>query len=315
MIVTEAPAGAVVLDGPDGGAELPLVGRSGLRVRATALLELTKPGITRMVLVTAAASFYLASASVDLLAMLHTLIGIALAASGSGALNQLLERDADAAMERTANRPLPTGRVTATEATVFGASLAVAGISWLLVFVNPLSAVLVAISLISYLFLYTPLKRRTWLATLVGAVPGALPILAGWTGAGGALDAHAWTLFGILFLWQMPHFFALAWIYRDDYARGGFRMLTASDRTGARTAWHIVTYSVALLAASLLPAWLGLAGDIYLIGAAALGAAFLGLGLALVAERSERRAWRLFFGSVTYLPALLVLMVIDKAAI
>jgi protoheme IX farnesyltransferase len=312
LIVTEAPAGAVALGGPDGGAELTSGGRSRLRERAAAFFELTKPGITRLVLVTTAAGFYLASASVDLVVLLNALIGTALAASGSGALNQYLERDADARMQRTAKRPLPSGRLTSAEALIFSAMLSAAGVAWLFLFVNALAATLVAASLLSYLFVYTPLKRRTWLSTVIGAVPGALPILAGWSAAGAALDARAWALFGILFLWQMPHFFALAWIYRDDYVRGGFRMLTASDATGARTARHILAYTAALLVVSALPTALGLTGHVYLAGATLLGGAFLALGAALAMQRSDQRAWRLFFGSVAYLPALLVLMVVDK---
>ena len=315
MIVTEAPAGAAVLDGRSERAGLRR-SRVGARGRAAALFELTKPGITRLVLITAAAGFYLASAGrVDLLLLLHTLIGTALAASGSGALNQLLERDADARMRRTVKRPLPSGRVTPAQAALFASALGVAGVAWLLVFVNVVTATLVAASLVSYLFVYTPLKRRTWLATVVGAVPGALPIVAGWTAAGGPIDARASALFGILFLWQMPHFFALAWIYREDYLRGGFRMLTAYDPTGSRTARQILAYTGALLIVSLLPTALGLTGWIYLGGAAVLGTAFLLLGARLAARRSDQRAWRLFFGSVAYLPALLVLMVIDKAPV
>jgi protoheme IX farnesyltransferase len=289
--------------------------RTDWRARGSALVELTKPGITRLVLVTAAAGFFLASAGgVDLILLLHMLLGTALAASGSGALNQYAERDADRLMQRTAKRPLPSGRLRPVQALGFAAALSVAGVAYLFIFVSALAATLVAASVLSYLFVYTPLKRRTWLATVVGAVPGALPILAGWAAAGGPLDARAWTLFGILFLWQMPHFFALAWIYREDYIRGGFRMLTASDATGARTSRQILWYTAALLAVSVLPTALGLTGRLYLVGAALLGAAFLGLGVALAAKRSDQRAWRVFFGSVAYLPALLLLMVIDKVA-
>jgi protoheme IX farnesyltransferase len=315
VIVTEAPAaGAAVLDGRD-GAELLDGARVEWRARAGALFELTKPGITRLVLITAAAGFYLGSpAAIDLVLLVHALVGIALAASGSGALNQYFERDADARMRRTARRPLPSGRVSAAQALVFAGGLAAAGVAYLLVFVNLLTAVVVGASALSYIFVYTPLKRRTWLATVIGAVPGALPILAGWVAAGAVPDARAWTLFGILFLWQMPHFFALAWIYRDDYVRGGFRMLTAFDVNGRRTARQIVLYTTALLLVSVLPTTLGLTGGLYLAGATILGAAFLGLGAALALRRSEQRAWRLFFGSVAYLPALLVLMVIDKVA-
>ena len=208
--------------------------RPGLATRVRAFTELTKPGITRMVVLTAAAGFYLASAGpLDVALFLHTLVGTALVASAAGALNQWVERDADGRMRRTARRPLPSGRVSITEALIFAGAIASIGLAQLLSFVNATTALIVALSLVSYVFVYTPLKRRTWLATVVGAVPGALPILAGWAGAGTPLDARAWALFGILFLWQMPHFYALAWVYRDDYVRGGFRMLTAFDPSAA----------------------------------------------------------------------------------
>lgn len=316
-MLTEAPTGAVIVGTPPERTNaMAEPRRAGARTRVGTLIELTKPGITRMVVVTAAAGFYLASAGqIDVVLLLHTLLGTALAASGSSALNQYFERDADARMVRTMNRPLPSGRVTPRLALCLAVALAVIGVAWLLVFANVVAAVLVTASVLSYVFVYTPLKRRTWLATVIGAVPGALPILVGWTAASAPLDARAWALFGILFLWQMPHFFALAWIYRDDYVRGGFRMLTARDKTGTRTAAHIVAWAGVLIAVSLLPSLLGLTGATYLAGAAALGTAFLALGVALAAERSERRAWRLFFGSIAYLPALLVLMVVDKVPV
>jgi protoheme IX farnesyltransferase len=306
-------AGAAVLE-LSGDAAGP-VARTDLRSRLGALLELTKPGITRLVVITAAAGFYLASAGgVDVVLLLHTLFGTALAASGSGALNQYMERGPDARMRRTARRPLPTGRLTPAQALLFATGLAVAGVAYLYVFVGARATGLVAASLLSYLFVYTPLKQRTWLATPVGAVPGALPILAGWAAAGGPLDGRAWALFGILFFWQMPHFFALAWIYREDYVRGGFRMLTAEDATGSRTSRQIISHTALLLVVSLLPSLFGLTGRLYLAGATVLGGAFLALGMALALQRTDQRAWRLFFGSVAYLPALLLLMVFDKVA-
>ena len=298
-------------------AERDVRGRApaALLERARAYIELTKPGITRMVLLTTAVGFYLGSlGGLDLGLLLHTLFGTALVASGSGALNQWVERDVDARMRRTARRPLPSGRVQGGTALGFALGLAVVGTAHLLAFVNAMTAWIVALTLVSYIFVYTPLKRRTWLATVVGAVPGALPIVAGWTGAGAALDARALALFGVLFLWQMPHFYALAWIYREDYVRGGFRMLTASDPLGTRTVRQVVLYTLGLIAVSLLPYGLGMAGPAYFWGAALLGAGFLALGGALARERTERRAWKLFFGSILYLPALLVLLVLSKAA-
>jgi len=280
--------------------------------RARAFWELTKPGITRMVMLTAAAGFCLAARPIDWLLLLHTMIGVALAAGGTNALNQWVERSADAHMRRTAGRPLPSGRLGVNEALVFSAGIASVGIIYLLVLVNALTAVLVSLSLTSYVFVYTPLKRRTWLATLVGAVPGALPVLAGWTAAGGGIDRFGIVLFMILFLWQMPHFYALAWIYRDDYRRGGFQMLTVVDPSGRRAARQAVLYTVALLALSLLPGLLGLAGGVYLAGAIAFGLTLLAASLPLLRERSDRQAWRLFFGSVAYLPLLFILMVADR---
>jgi heme o synthase len=288
--------------------------RLGTRERFSAYLELTKPGITRLVLVTTAAGFYLASTGAfPWLALLHVLIGTALAASGTNALNQWAERDADARMRRTAARPLPSGRLGSGEALLFSAGIAVAGLVYLLLFVNVLTTVVVGLSLTSYVFVYTPLKRRTWTSTVIGAVPGALPILAGWTGAGAPIDLRALTLFLILFAWQMPHFFALAWIYREDYRRGGFQMLTVIDPTGRRAARQAVLYAAAVLAFSLLPTLLGLTSSIYLVGAATLGLGFLGLSIVQLQARNDRGAWRLFLGSVVYLPLLLACMVVDKA--
>ena len=281
--------------------------------RVQAYWELTKPGITRLVLVTAAAGFYLAATAMNWWLLLHMLVGTALAASGTNALNQWAERDADARMRRTARRPLPSGRLRSGEALLFSAGIALLGLAYLLLFVNLTTAALVALSLTSYVFVYTPLKRVTWTATLVGAVPGALPILAGWTATGRPIDAMAIVLFLIMFAWQMPHFYALAWIYREDYARGGFRMLTVVDPSGRRAARQAVGYTLALVALSLLPVLRDAASPLYLGGAVLLGSVFLGLSLVQLTSLSERGAWRLFFGSVVYLPLLLALMVVDKA--
>ncbi|MGH7466858.1 MAG: heme o synthase [Longimicrobiales bacterium] len=281
--------------------------------RSRAFWLLTKPGITRMVLVTTAAGFYLAATTVDWLLLLHALFGTALAAGGTNALNQWAERDADARMRRTALRPLPSGRLRSGEALLFSAGIAVAGLVYLLAFVNLTTVVVVAISLTSYVFVYTPLKRVTWTSTLIGAVPGALPILAGWTATGRPIDLTAIVLFLILFAWQMPHFFALAWMFREDYARAGFRMLTVVDPTGKRAAWQGVTYTLVLLALSLLLVPIQAASSFYLAGAALLGSLFLALGVMQLWTRSDQHARRLFLGSVFYLPMLLVLLVVDKA--
>jgi heme o synthase len=284
-----------------------------LSTRVGGYIELTKPGIVRMVLITAGAGFFLAAGTgLDFLLLLHTLFGMGLVASGSCGLNQYVEHAADALMNRTAGRPIPSGRITPRDALLFSGALSAFGLVHLVAFVNVITAALVALTLASYVFVYTPLKRFTWLATPVGAVPGALPILAGWTAAGGQLDAVGAALFGILFLWQMPHFYALAWIYRADYARGGFRLITAIDATGRRTGRQIVGFAAALLVVSILPAVLGLSGPVYLVSAAILGATFLGLGIAMAVRRDDRRAMRLFLGSVVYLPLLLLMMVIDR---
>lgn len=282
--------------------------------RSRAFYDLTKPGITRLVLVTTAAGFYLATkGAIDLGLLLHTLFGTALVSSGTNALNQWWERDADANMRRTAHRPLPSGRLTSSEAFYFAWGISIVGLIYLSIFVNIATAVVVALSLSSYVFVYTPLKRKTWVSTLIGAVPGALPILAGWTASGQPVGAAgAWALFAIMFAWQMPHFYALAWIYREDYGKAGFRMLTVVDGTGARAARHTTLFTAVLIPISVLPTLLGIAGRIYFVGAIALGLAFLLLTTGMLRKPNERVAWRIFTGSIVYLPLLLLLMVVDK---
>jgi heme o synthase len=282
--------------------------------KATAFWELTKPGITRLVLVTTAAGFYLAGgASLSLFLMFNALLATAMVAAGTNALNQWVERDIDANMRRTAQRPLPSGRLSSREAFIFAWAISLFGLVYLAVFVNMLTAFVVGFTLSSYVFVYTPLKRKTWYSTLIGAVPGALPILAGWTATGRPVDAAAWALFAILFVWQMPHFFALAWIYREDYRNAGFQMLTVVDSTGARASWQALLYAAVLIPISLLPTIFGLTGVIYLVGALILGVAFLlPTILMLVRGPSEKFAWRTFIASIAYLPLLLFLMVIDK---
>jgi protoheme IX farnesyltransferase len=280
--------------------------------KASAYFELTKPGITRMVLITTAAGYYLAGGD-SIMLLLHTLLGTGLAASGTNALNQWVERDADAHMRRTARRPLPAGRLSAREALVFAWAISLIGLAYLLAFVNLLTALVVLVTLSSYVYVYTPLKRRTSLATLIGAVPGALPIVAGWTATGRSITVGTVALFAIMFLWQLPHFFALAWIYREDYRQAGFQMLTVVDRSGARAARQTTLFAALLIPISILPTVLGLTGEIYLVGALILGLAFLlPTILMLVRGPNERFAWRTFAASVIYLPLLIILMVIDK---
>lgn len=271
---------------------------------------LTKPGITRLVVLTAAAGFWLgARVDVDLALLIHTVFGTGLVAGGTNALNQWWERDADARMDRTRRRPLPALTIRPAAALVFAVAISIAGIAWLAAFVNPLTTTLAGLCLVSYVFAYTPLKRRTPLALFVGAVPGALPILGGWTAAGAGLTLAGWVLFGILLLWQIPHFLALGWLYREDYLRGGFAMLSRDDPDGRATGRQAALFTVALVAASLLPAGVGLAGTPYLVGAAALGVALLGCSAVLLRRPSPPHARQLFLASVAYLPALLLLLV------
>ena len=243
---------------------------------------------------------------------MNTLIGTALVAGGTNAWNQIRERDVDARMARTRRRPLPAGRLTPGVAAWFASTIAVGGVVFLALTVNLLTAGLAALTFASYVLLYTPLKRLTSLNTLIGAVPGALPIVGGWTAAGGALGPAVWALFWILFLWQLPHFLALAWLYRDDYRAGGLRMLSVTDDGGRDTGRMALLYAAALLPISLLPTLLGVTGAWYFFGALALGVVYVGAGAGLLLAATPTRAWRLFFISIVYLPALLTLMVLDK---
>ena len=242
----------------------------------------------------------------------QTLLGTALVAGGTNALNQLRERDVDGVMNRTRGRPLPSGRLSPRAAGVFAGVISLAGVAYLAWVVNLLTAGLAALTLVSYVGLYTPLKRRTTLNTLVGAVPGALPIVGGWTAAGGTLGPAVLALFWILFLWQLPHFLALAWIYREDYRRGGLAMLSVVDPDGRHTGRMMLLYAMALLPVSLLPTLLGVTGALYFFGALALGLAYAGVAVAMTTAVTTARAWRVFLVSIVYLPALLTLMVVDK---
>jgi protoheme IX farnesyltransferase len=276
---------------------------------------LTKPRITFMVTLTAMAGFWMAApGAADWTLLANALAGVALAAAGAGALNMVWEKDLDTLMRRTAARPLPAGRLGEGEALAFGMLLALAGMAWLAVWVNLLSAALAALTLGSYLFAYTPLKKITTLNTAVGAVPGALPPMIGWAAARGEIGLGAWTLFFVLFLWQLPHFLAIARMYRDDYARAGFAMLPVVDESGVRTGRQMVFASLALLPASLAMHWSGLAGSVYLAGAALLGAAFLSLSVYAARNRTVAAARRLLLASVLYLPLLMALMMFDRAA-
>lgn len=276
-------------------------------------LALTRPRVVVMVLVTTLVGFYLASVGApDYVRLVHTLVGIALSAGGTLALNQYLERDVDARMERTRLRPLPDGRLQPIEALGFGVAITGVGLLYLALSVNVLSAFVTAFSVGSYLFLYTPLKRKTSLCSVVGAVPGALPPVIGWGAARGELGLEAWVLFGILFLWQIPHSLAIARLYRDDYARAGIRVLPVVEPDGGSTGRQIVSNCLALLAVGLLPTLIGLAGWVYFVGAIVLGLMFLGCGILLAISPSEASARLLLFASLVYLPAQLGLMALDK---
>ena len=275
--------------------------------------ELFKMRLTALVLLTTFVGFYAGGrgpAAWGL--MFYTLLGTALLAAGASALNQLLERDCDAKMRRTEDRPLPSGRMTPEAALVIGGVCAGAGLVVLAAAVNALTAWLGALTLASYLLVYTPLKRLTIWNTAIGAVPGALPPLMGWTAARGELAGGGWALFAILFLWQLPHFLAIAWMYREDYARAGFVMLPAVDPTGARTGKQALSQTLALLPVSLCPLWFGLAGPVYLAGALALGAGFVWRAFEFSRQISVGGARRLFYASILYLPLLLALIVFSK---
>lgn len=250
--------------------------------------------------------------SVQLWILANVLCGTALVAGGTNALNQIAERDVDAYMYRTRARPLPAGRLAPTAARWFAWSIATLGILQLALFVNGPTAILAALTLVSYVFAYTPLKRRTSLATLVGAVPGALPIVGGWTATGAPIDAGAWTLFGILFLWQMPHFLALSWLYKADYGRAGLRMLSLEDETGALTFRQAALNAAALIPISLVPTALGIAGRNYFIAALVLSSMMLGFAIAAARAPSTTTSRRLFLFTLFYLPALLGMLVANR---
>lgn len=281
--------------------------------RAADLLELTKPRITGLVSVTAAAGFLLAQPPGPLpwARFALAVAGIALVSAGSGALNHWWERELDRRMRRTAARPLPAGRMSADAALLWGAVLAAAGILGLALLVEPLTAVLAALTLVLYVFVYTPMKTRTSLATIVGAVPGAAPPLLGWTAAEGGVELGGWVLFAILFLWQLPHFLAIAWLYREDYRAAGMVLLTIDDPDFGRTARQAALWTVALLPVSLVPSAIRMAGAAYLAGALVLGGLFLAVAVAFARRPAVPSAKRLLLASVSYLPALLAVLVAD----
>jgi protoheme IX farnesyltransferase len=280
---------------------------------AADLIALTKPRVVLMVLVTTVVGYYVGlTGAPDYVRLVHLLIGTMLAAGGTLALNQYWERDVDARMERTRVRPLPDGRLSPLEALVFAGTVTLVGLGYLGAFVGPLVMLVTAATTALYLFAYTPLKLRTPLCTIIGAVPGALPPVTGWVASREAFGLGAWVLFGILFLWQLPHTLAIARLYRDDYARAGVRLLPVVDADGTSTERQIVTGCLALLAVSLLPTLIGLAGPLYFVGAFLLGAAFVAIGARQALAPSAGSARRVLFASLLYLPILLTLLAIDK---
>lgn len=277
------------------------------------LRELVKARLTALVLITTLTGFFVGRlGSSDWLGCLHVLVGTGLVAAGAAALNEWWERDLDRLMERTAHRPLPSGQIEPGFALGLGLVASLGGVLYLGWVVNGLTAVLGALALCSYVLVYTPLKQRTVWNTFVGALPGALPPLMGWTAARGELGLGGLALFGVLFLWQIPHFMAIAWLYREQYEKAGFRMLPSIDRTGLATAWSALVSAVLLLTSSLVVSWSGLAGLTYTVGAMLLGVGFVWATLRFAWERNRRHARVLFFASIVYLPLLLGLLMFDS---
>jgi protoheme IX farnesyltransferase len=278
------------------------------------LVELVKARLTLLVLLTTAVGFYLgADSPINFAALLRTVFGTAAAAAGAAALNQWWEYKLDALMHRTRSRPVPAGRMRPRDAVILGAALSIFGVIYLAFVCNALSAALAAITIIIYIFAYTPLKRVSTFNTALGAVPGALPPMIGWAAARGTLNAGAWMLFAILFFWQLPHFFAIAWMYRDDYARAGFQMISSDDRTGERSASQSVFFCMLLFIVAGLPAFLGIATVFYLLAELVLGGVFIAVAMRFLKTRATSDARRLFITSIIYLPLLLGALVLGKA--
>jgi protoheme IX farnesyltransferase len=289
--------------------------RVGVWPRLVDSLALMKPRMVLMILAVTMAGFYMGSVGIpDWTRLLHLLFGVALSAGGTLALNQYIERQEDALMPRTQSRPLPDGRLQPLSAFWLGLMVTLVGLAYLLLMVNGLATLVTATTTVSYLFWYTPLKRKTSLCSFVGALPGALPPVTGWVAARGALSSEVWVLFAILFLWQLPHSLAIAWLYREEYARAGFRLLPVLYPDGRSTGRQIVTNCLALLAVGLLPTLLGLTGTVYFVAMLILGLGFLGFGIDVALSRSAAAARRLVWVSLIYLPLAFLLMVLDKVS-
>ncbi len=298
------------------GGEPVVVAPAGVRARAADYWVLAKVRMNLLVAFSTFVGAFLASRGpLDFGLIAHAIIGTVLVSVAASALNQYVEREVDAKMHRTRDRPLPTGRMAPREALVVGAVLAPLGIGYLAIFTNLLTAALATLTVVTYVCAYTPLKRRSSLSTLVGAVPGALPAMGGWTAVRGTLDVEAWILFSIVFFWQLPHFMAIAWRHREDYARGGLPVLPVVDDTGRTTGQQVVFHTMALLPITLLPTLVGLTGGAYFVGACLLGLGFLAVVLAFVRGNRDLWARALFRTSIVYLGALFSLMMLDKSGV
>jgi protoheme IX farnesyltransferase len=313
--ITEFPHGSMALPPLiDHGVRFQL-GAPAIPTRARDFYELIKPRMNLLVVLTTLVGFYMATptfAPLNWLLLFHTILGTALTAAGASVLNQYVERDLDGKMPRTANRSLPTGRIQPLEALIMGVTLGIAGVLYLLAKVNPLTSLLGAVTLASYVWIYTPMKRKTTLCTIVGAFPGAIPPVMGFTALHGYISPQALALFGILFLWQMPHFLAIAVMYKDDYTAGGFRMLPCVDPDLTATGRQIMVYLASLLPVTLMPFGMKMAGPAYLIAAIILGGVFITYGIQAAFARNRESARKLFFVSIIYLPLLLGALMIDK---
>lgn len=293
---------------------VPIAFSPAVSQRAADYFALTKPRLNFLVVVTAAVGYYLGAAhNLDLVKLVEAVVGIALVAGGAAGLNQVYERDTDSLMWRTRSRPLAAQRLTSGEGMAFSLALATLGLLLLATTANLLAAVLALLTLISYNVIYTPMKRRSQLATLVGAVPGALPPMIGWVASRSTLTAEAWALFAIVFVWQIPHFMAIAWLYRDDFGRAGFPLLPVVHPDGKSTARQAIIFAVLLIPVSIVPFVLRMAGTGYVVGALVGGLGLLGLSIAFAMDRTNERAHRLFLGSITYLPLLWLLLIADRA--
>ena len=286
---------------------------SGVQARSRDFVALAKPRLNMLVVASTLVGYAMADGeALGALRVGGLLLGTGLVAGGASAFNQVVERDLDALMKRTRSRPLPDQRLQPIEGLLFGSAITLAGLLLIVASANLLAATVALSTLLSYVVVYTPLKRRSSFGTVIGAIPGALPPIIGWAAASGSLPPQAWTLFVIMFLWQLPHFLAIAWMYREDYARAGFPMLPVLEPDGRSTGRQSVVYAAALLPLSLAPTLMGMTGEIYFAGALVLGLGFLGLTLQFARTRSVRDARRVFFGSITYLPILWILMIANK---